>query len=110
MFYRNEPQVAVLLVKSYTLSCVSITIIPPLTNTYLLLTINYLIQTLYVFWAPMPQKLVCMLKFMTVCSPREVILFPIKKKIIITHNSFVFLLTSAFRRRVTIKKENSHAE
>lgn len=80
MIYRNKPQVAVLEVKSYMLSCVSITIKSPLTNKYLLLTINYLIQTLYVFWASMPQKLVCMLKFMTVCSPREVILFPIKKR------------------------------
>lgn len=57
MFYWNEPQVAILEVKSYMLSGTSITIKPLLTNKYLLLTINYLVQTLYVFWGTILQKI-----------------------------------------------------
>lgn len=93
MLYKNEPQVAVLEVKSYMLSCVSITIKPLLTNKYVLLTINYLIQALYVFWGPIPQKLACMLEFMTVCSPREVILFPINKD----HRNTRFICISPYK-------------
>lgn len=95
MFYRNEPQAAVLEVKSYMVSCISITIKPLLTNKYLLLTINYLIQTLYVFGALIPQKLAFTLEFMTVCSPREVILFPINKD----HHNTQFICISPYKCR-----------
>lgn len=79
MFCRNKPQAAVLVVTSSRLRSKSITIKPLLTNKYHLLTIDYLIQTLFVFWGPILHKLACMLKFMTVCSPREVILSPVNK-------------------------------
>lgn len=46
----------ILEVKNYMLSCASITIKPLLKNKYILLTINYLVQTLHVFWGTILQK------------------------------------------------------
>lgn len=47
----------ILEVKNYMLSCASITIKPLLKNKYILLTINYLVQTLHVFWGTILQKI-----------------------------------------------------